>query len=316
MASEATNAANQAAARADREATTATRETQRATSVHGFMVDLFAANSNDQKNAVEVRKLTAKQLLDRGTARLEAAGTGDASVDDSLYALFIAKLYENLADYETSNGCARKPLSASRNATAGNPLSTPTRFSISPGLEAHDVAGKRMDLVREAKAILQKHAAESPALARAWVIEARTIDRARPLEACRRRRRCASRNSTRRSTGSGRTPKPPGAGRASWAITRQGSRPLQRSAAAIRAALRRRQSRIRSGARRHWHDAARLAAPDRLRAFAGASGRVAAALSSAIRSRRPCLEAVCNWHGPGVGTSTAQHARWSRRTAR
>ena len=57
----------------DREAITATRETQRATSVHGFMVDLFAANSNDQKNAVEVRKLTAKQLLDRGTARLEAA---------------------------------------------------------------------------------------------------------------------------------------------------------------------------------------------------------------------------------------------------
>ncbi len=180
-ASEAATAANQAAARADREATTATRETQRATSVHGFMVDLFAANSNDQKNAVEVRKLTAKQLLDRGTARLEVAGTGDASVDDSLYALF-GKLYENLADYETSKRLREKTIERVAQRHGRQSVEYANSILDLAWVEAHDVAGKRMDLVREAKTILQQRAAESPALARAWVIEARTLDRARPLE--------------------------------------------------------------------------------------------------------------------------------------
>ena len=180
-ASEAANAANQSAVRADREAITATRETQRATSVHGFMVDLFAANSNDQKNAVEVRKLTAKQLLDRGTARLEAAGTGDSSVDDSLYALF-GKLYENLADYETSKRLREKTIERVAQRHGRQSVEYANAILDLAWVEAHDIAGKRMDLVREAKAILQKHAAESPALARAWVIEARTIDRARPQE--------------------------------------------------------------------------------------------------------------------------------------
>ena len=180
-ASAAATAASQAATRADREATTATRETQRATSVHGFMVDLFAANSNDQKNAVEVRKLTAKQLLDRGTARLEAAGTGDASVDDSLYALF-GKLYENLADYETSKRLREKTIERAAQRHGKQSVEYANAILDLAWVEAHDIAGKRMDLVREAKAIMQKHAAESPALARAWVIEARTVDRARPQE--------------------------------------------------------------------------------------------------------------------------------------
>ena len=161
--------------------TRTTRETQRATSVHGFMVDLFAANSNDQKNAVEVRKLTAKQLLDRGTARLEAAGTGDSSVDDSLYALF-GKLYENLADYETSKRLREKTIERVAQRHGRQSVEYANAILDLAWVEAHDIAGKRMDLVREAKAILQKHAAESPALARAWVIEARTIDRARPQE--------------------------------------------------------------------------------------------------------------------------------------
>jgi len=142
------------------------------------MVDLFAAYSNDQKNAVEVRKLTAKQLLDRGTARLEAAGTGDASVDDSLYALF-GKLYENLADYETSKRLREKTIERAAQRHGKQSVEYANAILELAWVEAHDIAGKRMDLVREAKAIMQKHAAESPALARAWVIEARTVDRAR-----------------------------------------------------------------------------------------------------------------------------------------
>jgi len=181
QAREAAITARQAAARADREAAIATRETQRATSVHGFMVDLFGASSNDQKNAIEVRKLTAKQLLDRGTTRLEAVGTGDPSVDDTLYMLF-GKLYETLSEFETSKRLREQTIERAMHRHGKQSVEYANAILDLAWVEAHDLPGKRAELVREAKEILLARAPGGPALARAWVIEARTADRARPQE--------------------------------------------------------------------------------------------------------------------------------------
>ncbi len=93
--------AKREATRADQEARSARTETARGNAVQSYLVDLFSANSNDQKNAIQVRNLSAKQLLDRGAQKLETKTGVHGDVDAALFRLF-GTLYENLGDSETS----------------------------------------------------------------------------------------------------------------------------------------------------------------------------------------------------------------------
>ncbi len=94
-------AAIEAAKRAVEASIAAQREAKRSTAVQGFVVDLFSANSNDQKNAIELRKLNAKQLLDRGVERLAQAKDVGDELNAELYRLF-GNLYENVQEWEAA----------------------------------------------------------------------------------------------------------------------------------------------------------------------------------------------------------------------
>jgi serine/threonine protein kinase len=179
LATAAAEQARTAAILADQQAAAARRETLRATAVQGFLTDLFNTNSNDQRNAIQVRTLNATQLLDRGASRLDGEGSGDPVVDATLLNLF-GNLYENLTDYPTSKRFHEKSVKLAE--TTYGKLSREYANAILDlaWVEAYDFAGKRLDLIEEAELTLRKIAPDSPQLARALTIKARNIDRAQP----------------------------------------------------------------------------------------------------------------------------------------
>lgn len=79
--------------------------------MQSYLVDLFSANSNDQKNAVQVRNLTAKQLLDRGVDKLESSTDLSADVNAALYRLF-GELYETVMETDRSVGLHERSVKA------------------------------------------------------------------------------------------------------------------------------------------------------------------------------------------------------------
>jgi serine/threonine protein kinase/tetratricopeptide (TPR) repeat protein len=173
--------ARAAAVLAEQQAAAAQRETQRATAVQGFLTDLFNTNSNDQRNAIQVRTLNAKQLLDRGAGRLEAASSGDLVVDAMLLNLF-GNLYENLGDYQTSKRFHEKSINVAEKTHGKQSREYANAILDLAWVESYEVAGKRLDLIEEAEAILRKAAPDGPQLGRALTIKARNIDRAQPAK--------------------------------------------------------------------------------------------------------------------------------------
>ena len=63
--------ATEQARMAQQQADIARRESRRAEAVQGFVLDIFRANSDQQDDPVKARNATARELLDRGAARLE-----------------------------------------------------------------------------------------------------------------------------------------------------------------------------------------------------------------------------------------------------
>ena len=179
LASDAAARAKAAAALAEQQTAAAKREASRATAVQGFLTDLFNTNSNDQRNAIQVRTLNAKQLLDRGAAQMENQGSGDPALDATLFNL-IGNLYENLTDYAASKRLHERGVKAAE-ATYGRQSKEYANAILDLAwVESHDLLGKRLDLIEESEATLRKIAPESPSLARALTIKARNIDRAQP----------------------------------------------------------------------------------------------------------------------------------------
>ncbi len=181
LARDAAAQATSAAAVAEQQTAAARREAARATAVQGFLTDLFNTNSNDQRNAIEVRTLNARQLLDRGAVRMESQGSGDPVLDVTLFNL-IGNLYENLTDYAASKRLHERSVKAAE-ATFGRQSKEYANAILDLAwVESHDLAGKRLDLIEEAEATLRKVAPDSPSLARALTIKARNIDRAQPAK--------------------------------------------------------------------------------------------------------------------------------------
>lgn len=179
LAKEAAAQARSAAAVAEQQTTSAKREAARATAVQSFLTDLFNTNSNDQRNAIQVRTLNAKQLLDRGAAKVESQGSGDPVLDVTLFNL-IGNLYENLTDYAASKRLHERSVKAAEVTYGRQSKEYANAILDLAWVESHDLTGKRLDLIEEAEATLRKVAADSPSLARALTIKARNIDRAQP----------------------------------------------------------------------------------------------------------------------------------------
>lgn len=167
--------ARQAATRADQQASAARRERDRGNAVQSFLMDLFAANSNDQKNAVQVRNLTAKQLLDRGAERLEARNEFSDDVNAALYRFF-GELYETVYDYDRAiqmhERGVRTAQAAHGKLSREYALALMELAWVRREKNPNDVA---LDLVMEAKRVLAQVAPGSDAYAQALYFEAQFV---------------------------------------------------------------------------------------------------------------------------------------------
>ena len=174
--------AKREAARADEEAKVARRETTRGNAVQGYLVDLFSANSNDQKNAVEVRSLNAKQLLDRGARKLEDSGGEPGEIDATLFRLF-GNLYENLNEYEASKRLHERSVAAAEKLYGKQSKQYAMAILDLAWVEGYGQLGKRLDLIVQSQAILRKVAPDSEELAQALYVEAENVDQSNPARA-------------------------------------------------------------------------------------------------------------------------------------
>jgi serine/threonine protein kinase len=177
--------AMRSAARAEAETKIAQRESARSSAVQGFMTDLFSANSNDQRNAIQVRNLNAKELLDRGVSKLNSKGVSDPAVSASLLHLF-GNLYENLNDYETSKKLHERSAAAAAAVHGKRSREYANAILDWAWVEGYSQVGKRLDLIEEAVSILRSVEPNSVALARALTIESENLDRVQPKRALQR----------------------------------------------------------------------------------------------------------------------------------
>ena len=175
-------AAKREASRADQEARLARTETARGNAVQSYLVDLFSANSNDQKNAIQVRNLSAKQLLDRGAAKLEASSGVYADVDAVLFRLF-GTLYENLSDYETSKRLHQRSVVVAEAAHGKNSKQYAQAILELAWVEGYGQLGRRIDLIEQAEAILRRVAPASELMIQALTYEATSVSQSDPARA-------------------------------------------------------------------------------------------------------------------------------------
>jgi eukaryotic-like serine/threonine-protein kinase len=175
-------AAKREATRADQEARLARTETTRGNAVQSYLVDLFSANSNDQKNAIQIRNLNAKQLLDRGAQKLEATTGVSGDVDAALFRLF-GTLYENLSDYETSKRLHLRSVAAAEAAYGKESTQYAQAILELAWVEGYGQLGKRIDLIEQAEKILRRVAPASELMILALNYEATSVSQSSPARA-------------------------------------------------------------------------------------------------------------------------------------
>lgn len=164
-------AARREARRADEETTLARRETTRGNAVQGYLVDLFSANSNDQKNAIQVRNLTAKQLLDRGAEKLEGSTDLPLDVNAALLRLF-GELYETV--YETDRSVQMHERSVKATERAHGKDSKPYAMALLElawVMREQKPANPPIAMVEQAKAILARLAPDTEEYAQSLYFE-------------------------------------------------------------------------------------------------------------------------------------------------
>lgn len=175
-------AAKREATRADQEARSARSETARGNAVQSYLVDLFSANSNDQKNAIQVRNLNAKQLLDRGVQKLEATTGVHVDVDIALFRLF-GTLYENLGESETSKRLHQRSVSAAEAAHGKESMQYAQAILELAWVESYGQLGRRIDLIEQAEKILRRVAPTSELMIQALNYEATSVSQSDPARA-------------------------------------------------------------------------------------------------------------------------------------
>ena len=177
-----------AAQRADAEAGKAKSEAQRSASVQDFLASLFKANSNDQKNAVQIRNLNARQLLDRGVDRLSDNRDVPADVSAELFRLF-GTLYSQLDENAKAKQVLERALMVAERAHGRSSLRYAEAQLELAWAAGEDQLGSRMDLIENAREFLTVRAPGSALLARAHTYEAQNsllMDQSRALAAASR----------------------------------------------------------------------------------------------------------------------------------
>ena len=176
-------AARREAARADQEARLARTETTRGNAVQSYLVDLFSANSNDQKNAIQVRNLNAKQLLDRGAQRLQTSSAQSQDVNAALFRLF-GELYENLDELDNSIAFHERGVNAAATAHGRDSKQYALAILELAWVRKLRTPGKpQIALIEEAKAILTRVAPGSEEHAQALYFEAEFVRHSDPPRA-------------------------------------------------------------------------------------------------------------------------------------
>ncbi len=174
--------AKREASRADQEARSARTETARGNAVQSYLVDLFSANSNDQKNAIQIRNLSAKQLLDRGAQKLETTTGAHNDVDAALFRLF-GTLYENLGDSETSKRLHQRSVAAAEAAHGKESTQYAQALLELAWAESYGQLGRRIDLIEQAEKILRRIAPGSELMIQALNYEASSVSQSDPTRA-------------------------------------------------------------------------------------------------------------------------------------
>ena len=136
--------------------------------VQRFMLDIFAVNRADQVDPMVARALTARELLDRGAARIDKAL---ADVPEAcLQALeMLARMYEDLSHYQVAAGLHRKRIAVLGGLEGELDDSRETRIAQA-WLDLAEAEGQRSDLpaashaAEAAVAILQRRGDNTSAL--------------------------------------------------------------------------------------------------------------------------------------------------------
>ena len=179
-------AATEAAAQARRAASEAHRaqsEARRVTAVRDYLVDLFRANSYQQGNAVDMQKLTARELLDRGVARVDRLAGADPAAHAFLLRTFGELYYEMALDQASVQFLERAVESMRTLYGPDHPDTAVSAMVLAWTLHRVGKSEAALRLVVDAKAVLERARPDTPELAQALYFEATLIYEAEPERA-------------------------------------------------------------------------------------------------------------------------------------
>jgi eukaryotic-like serine/threonine-protein kinase len=157
--------------RAEREAKQATIEKTRGEAVQSYLVEVFDANSVHQRDAVRARNLSAKELLERGAARLLVNSKLAEDVTASLYRVF-GTLYENLNDPEQARKMHQESVRLSQKLYGKRSKEYAQAMLEYGWFEGGQRLGSLLAQITEARTTLQQLTPNTEAVALAWAYEA------------------------------------------------------------------------------------------------------------------------------------------------
>jgi hypothetical protein len=173
----------EAAAAAAAQARIAESEARRARAVRDYLIDLFRANSYQQGNAVDMQKLTVRELLDRGVARVEGLAPDDPDAHVWLLRTFGGLYGEMALDERSLQLYERAVVGMRARYGADDPRTAAVALALAVTLERVGRRDEALKLVAQSRAVLERSNATTPDLAQALYFEASLIHETDPQRA-------------------------------------------------------------------------------------------------------------------------------------
>ncbi|MBI5716854.1 MAG: serine/threonine protein kinase [Burkholderiales bacterium] len=175
----ATRAAQEAGARAETAAAAeraaaeqARRDAARAGAIGEFMFDVFRANATDQPDPEAALRITARELLERGVARVEGLREEYPQAHAQLLQMF-GTLYNNLDQYGVAASLQERALEAALAAFGPeHELTQSARLALAWDLHEDEAQERAETLLGEALRSLRRSGREDAMLARTLALEA------------------------------------------------------------------------------------------------------------------------------------------------
>lgn len=139
------------------EAQRAETQARTANAVQEFVADLFRANSSNQRDPVKARATTARELLDLGAKKIDAA-MDDAPAAKLSVLNLLSELYQDLRLNKQEIRLRREAVELTRGLYGANaPELAAALVALAGAMHGTDVESQREPLLREARTILDRN---------------------------------------------------------------------------------------------------------------------------------------------------------------